>query len=95
MNLHQAIVMGRFCGLETVEECIANIELHYWNMLPYSEIAAAREEFFKEVNKWETGDVILDWDLINAEVAEQQKEYENWMDNQPKEPDLLEEFDWK
>lgn len=78
MNLHEAIVFGKFCGLNTVNECIANIELHYWHLLPELEAASIRKEFYKEVKKYEKGELVLDWDLISRKVAEQEKEFESW-----------------
>lgn len=68
MKLIDAVIMGRFCGLKTVKEAIANIDLHYWYLVPYSEISEARKSFYKEVQAYEAGELILDEELIEKEL---------------------------
>lgn len=38
MKLEEAIKLGKDCGLETVEECIRNIELHAISLFKYEDI---------------------------------------------------------
>ena len=44
MKLEQAIIMGRFYGLQSVEECYYNSELHYFSFLPFTDVKGEREE---------------------------------------------------
>jgi hypothetical protein len=78
MKLVDAIALGRFCGLNTVEECIANIELHYWWVVSYSELSEKKEIFYKDVKAYELGTLELDWDYINAEIEKQNKVMEEY-----------------
>lgn len=91
MKLHDAIVMGKFCGLHTVEECIYNIELH-WNTFTEEDIV----EFTKDVNLYFTGKLLINWDAVNAEVKDLEKdlekEYEEDCRNNPPVDEKLELF---
>ena len=78
MKLQDAVLMGKFCGLETVGECILNAEMHYLTMIPYSDIPNEVNELEKEIKAYEEGTLELDWDYINAEAERQQKEYEEY-----------------
>ena len=40
--------LGESCGLETDEECLANIEIHAMNLFEYSKIATELEELWKD-----------------------------------------------
>ena len=82
MKLEEAVIMGKFMGLDSVAECILNTELHYWSLLPPSDVGVERSEFNLEVKKWEEGKLDLDWDYINAKVEEQKEEYNDWLDRQ-------------
>jgi hypothetical protein len=78
MKLHDAILMGRFCGLRTVDECVLNIELHSMSLFVYTDIAKEEEELHKELDAYKKGTLKLDWEAINTEVAKQHKEYEEY-----------------
>jgi hypothetical protein len=80
MKLVDAVIMGRFCGLETVSECIYNIDLHYWQVISYKEVEAEQKELAADIRAWETGALQLDWVYIEAEVSKQWKEYEESME---------------
>lgn len=75
MNLHQAVVMGRFCGLKTVEECMDNVSMHY-NMWSYKEFPRLWGDLCKEYDLWKEGTLILDFDAIDKEVDADWKKYE-------------------
>jgi hypothetical protein len=95
MKLQDAVIMGRFSGLHTVNECILNIELHYWQVLPYSELSSEQKEFYNDIKAWEAGELELNWKYINAEVERQEKEfleYCNTVQNQDCGLDYLELF---
>jgi len=49
VKLKDAIELGKECGLNSVEECVSNIEIHAMNLFPYKKI---NEEcrFIGEVN---------------------------------------------
>lgn len=78
MKLQEAIILGRFVGLNTVEECILNIELHYWQMMPFSDYENESKEFYAQVRAYEAETLQLDWDYINKETQRQQDEYLIW-----------------
>jgi len=94
MKLETAIIIGNFCGLKTVEECILNIELHYWNLLPPSELGVERSDFNLEVKKWEKGELDLDWDYINSQVEQQHFEYEEYCKSLEEHEKAMDDFDF-
>ena len=74
MKLTDVIVEGRFCGLQSVEECIRNYYLH---RAPYEE----EEELKKlraDIENYKTGNLTLDWGEINSRVERDQKDFESW-----------------
>ena len=73
MKLHDCIVTGKFCGLETVEECINNFELHIANLIPYTRLREESLELSKEYEDYLSGKLRLDWDKIYEEVEELDK----------------------
>ena len=79
-------------GLHTVSECIANIDLHYWQLLPTHEWIETRDRFYKEVNAYENGELKLDWDDIEAEVDRQRRDEEEYFDNLERNGDVLQDF---
>jgi len=83
VKLRDAVLMGRFCGLETVEECILNIEMHYWDCIPYKELPKEASELNQEYADYLAGDLILDWPAIEAEVEKDLKEYEQYCEDNP------------
>lgn len=75
MKLIDAIVMGRFCGLQTVGECILNIDLHYWDLIPPSELAEAQKRFAKDIRDWEAGKYEIDEEYIKQQLERLEKAY--------------------
>jgi len=75
MTLQEAVIMGKFCGLETVEECVRNIQYHF-NMFSYKEYPVIWEALLEQYFLWKEGKLTLDWDFIRAEVAAEYKAYE-------------------
>jgi len=47
MNLKEAIEMGKECGLDTIEECITNVEIHAVNFFPYDKIDEELKELYE------------------------------------------------
>jgi hypothetical protein len=79
-------------GLNTVDECIANIDLHYWQLLPYHTWKVSQDEFYDQVKKYENGELELDWDDIEAEVDRQRRDEEEYFDNLERNGDVLQDF---
>jgi len=50
MKLDAAIALGDACGLETIEECVCNVEMHAMSLFLYSEVEAELKELQDE---WE------------------------------------------
>lgn len=48
MKLLQALKIGQHCGLETVGECILNIQIHAGSLFSYSDINKELNELIKE-----------------------------------------------
>jgi len=76
MKLHTAIIMGKFCGLDTVDECVFNAELHYFPCIPYYELDREAAELYQEYKAYMNGTLILDWDEINKQVEKELNDYE-------------------
>jgi hypothetical protein len=75
MKLIDVVLQGKFCGLETVEECILNFELHMMQIFPYSELERECKELIKDVQAYEDGTLTIDWDFIETETIKSMKEY--------------------
>jgi hypothetical protein len=74
MKLIDAVKLGRFCGLETVGECVLNAELNFMSMLPYSEIPPASVELSDDLKEYEAGRLVIDWDEVDKHVEAQHEE---------------------
>jgi hypothetical protein len=48
MKLKDAIGLGKACGLETVEECVCNIDIHCMSLFVYAHIDAELKELHDE-----------------------------------------------
>ena len=83
MKLRDAVLAGRFCGLETVEECWHNIHLHYGPCIPFDQHPKEFGELNQEYADYLAGDLILDWPAIEAEVEEELKKYEQYCNDNP------------
>jgi len=53
MKLKDAIEFGKDCGLNTVEECVSNIEIHAMNLFRYTEINKELKELYDEYNTFQ------------------------------------------
>ena len=83
MKLEEAVEMGRFCGLDTVEECLRNV-YHHQNMFSYKEFPEMWRELEEEYLLWKDGELVLDFATIDANVAKQYKQMEaDMMDSTP------------
>ena len=76
MKLHDAVVTGRFCGLETVEECVVNVARHSMSLFLYSELAEKLNAIYTEYDLWKAGALEIDFDAIDAENDKAYKEME-------------------
>ena len=81
MKLKECIIMGKFMGLQTINECISNYELHYIQTLPYDKVAKDRNEIYEEYNKYFKGELKLDWDAIDKEVNKQLEDMNKYFDD--------------
>lgn len=99
MKLQDAIILGRFCGLQSVKECYLNIHFHYWNTLPLDEVEKEKTELDRELAEFECETLELDWNYIDQEVKKQEKEFSDYCDShsspllQGLDDDILE--DWR
>lgn len=48
MKLLPALLMGEFCGLKTVGECLFNVDRHCMSMFPYKDIGDEMTELKRE-----------------------------------------------
>lgn len=78
MKLFDAVVMGRFCGLRTVEECIKNIEMHAMSLFKYEHIPSELKALHEEYIAWKKGDLFLDEEAVQMQVDKQMEAYEDW-----------------
>jgi hypothetical protein len=78
MRLKQVVREGKFCGLETVEECILNWELHAMQMYPYNALEYETKELIKDIKAYEDGILTLDMEEIDRMVAEDLHEFDLW-----------------
>jgi hypothetical protein len=91
MKLRDCVLMGLFCGLETVEECVANYDMHYLQCISYKEVGEDIDELAEDIKAWQVGELILDWDVMRKENAQAWKEYEDHCAKEFKEnPELKE-----
>ena len=52
MKLTDCIEFGKDCDLETVEECVATVDIHAPSIFSYSEIEKELAELHKEYEEW-------------------------------------------
>jgi len=76
MKLEEAVSIGRFCGLHSVEECMDNIFLHY-NIFSYKTLGDEFYELIDEYKAYTIGTLTLDFDAIDKKVEEDIAEYEH------------------
>ena len=48
MKLEAAIELGKACGLETVEECVCNVQMHAMSLFLYTQMNSELEELQRE-----------------------------------------------
>ena len=58
MKLEESFRIGKECGLTTIGECVANIELHSTMFFKYSDIQKEIDELYQEID-----DKLLDLDM--------------------------------
>ena len=51
MKLAECLELGKGCGLDTIDECVLNVEMHATMLFPYSEIKRELEELYEEVKE--------------------------------------------
>ena len=83
MRLRNVVTTGRFCGLETIEECVLNFELHMIQLFPHSQAEEECKELAKDIKAWEAGTLIIDMDEIDVQVEKDLKEYEKYCREHP------------
>lgn len=60
MNIEKALEMAYICGLETVDEAIANVELHWSNVFEYSKMQEEMHELYASIKPEHEGKLIVD-----------------------------------
>jgi hypothetical protein len=93
MKLRDCVLMGLFCGLETIEECIDNYILHYTQCIPYTKLGEENKELNADLEAYEAGELPLDWDELHLLNDKALKEYEDSMTSAPCTP--IEEIDFE
>jgi hypothetical protein len=93
MKLRDCVLMGLFCGLETIEECLANYDMHYLQCVPFTEADTDIAELVEDLKAYEAGDLVLDWDELRVLNDKAWKEYESSMSSVPCTP--IEEIDFE
>jgi len=78
MKLFDCLVDGHFLGLNTPEECIANVELHYDAYFAYDEMEKEFGELFREYREFTEGKLIIDWEKVRNQAKIMQDEYLEW-----------------
>lgn len=71
MKLEKAIECGYACGLNTIEECIGNIEHYAMHIFKYDEIAEELRELGREYGEYLAGNLTFDIDTIHKKVDEE------------------------
>lgn len=51
MKVKEAIELGKACGLETIKECIINIEIHSPSLFAYTKINEELNELYEDLKK--------------------------------------------
>lgn len=93
MRLKDVIRQGKFCGLESVGECLLNWELHCMQMYPYNALEYECNELAKDIKAYEAGELKIDMDEIDRLVEQDKKEYEEYLNNHP--PEVLADTDFE
>lgn len=81
MKLHEAVSMGLFCGLKSVDECVRNIENHSMSLFHYPKINKELKELFDEQDLFLEGKLELDWDALNKANDQAMLDYKAYYDN--------------
>lgn len=81
MKLVDCIILGKFMGLQTVEECVSNYYLHYLSTLPFSEAPVDQLELETQYRMYTESDLDIDWHYVQEQVDKQNKEYEKYMED--------------
>jgi hypothetical protein len=85
MKLEEALRTGAVCGLETVEEALANIYIHSPSLFKYEEIKQELEELYQEAldtygESWRT--VKIPQELIEEENRKMDEYFESVKDQE-------------
>ena len=83
MRLIDAVILGKICGLETMEEYLCNVDIHAMNLFVYTEMNQEFIELNQDYSAYLAGDLILDQALIKREV---EKAFEGMAASQPQPP---------
>lgn len=75
MKLEKAVECGYVCGLNSIEECICNIEHHAMSIFKYDEIAEELRELGREYGEYLAGNLVFDIDAIRKKVDEEMEKF--------------------
>jgi hypothetical protein len=93
MKLRNCVLMGLFCGLETIEECVDNYIMHYTQCIAYTHLDEENKELNDDLVAYKAGDLVIDWDELRILNNKALKEYEDSMTSAPCTP--IEEIDFE
>lgn len=82
MKLQQAIIDGKFCGLQTVEECYLNASRFLPQIYPYEDVYKEGFELDQEMIAYEAGYLGIDWEFVEAELEKVLQGYNKWCEEQ-------------
>lgn len=77
MKIEKALEMAYICGLETVDEAIANVELHWSNIFDYSTMQMEMNELYESIKPEHEGKLVVD--LLSPE---RRNELDQELDNE-------------
>lgn len=83
MNIEKALEMAYICGLETVDEAVANVELHWSNIFDYSTMQDELNELYSSIKPEYEGKKIVDI-LSSERINELDQEVNAYFDDQHK-----------
>ncbi len=78
MKLEHAIIAGKFCGLNTVEECYCNASRFMFQLYPYEQAPLEQFELDREMAAYEADYGAIDWDRVDIEINKTIESYEQW-----------------
>jgi hypothetical protein len=83
MKLQDAIIDGKFCGLNTVKECYQNAIRFIYQLFPYHQAPHEEAELHCEFVAYEEGYLGIDWEFVDSELERLDRELEEYNEKHP------------